>query len=447
MKHNFQKIYKEFIKRYHIFGIESDYHNLHHVHGPDNPNWLHGQTIYEIYVRAFSEEGTFEAVRKRLPEIKSLGVGVIWFMPIFPIGKVERKGKLGCPYSVQDYYRVNPEYGSSDEFMNLVKDIHNLEMKVLIDLVANHVAHDYEGFKSQPELALRNEDGLSTRKIAEWSDVVDFDHNNILIWEHLLDIMRFWIEKFNIDGYRCDVAGLLPSEFWEWVVPQIRSIKLDVFMLAEWENPFLHKEAFHSTYDWTLYRMMLDVMSGKAPASDLADWIETKMNVYPTNSLFLRFIENHYKERAAKLFNEEQLTVLLVFIFSIDGLPLIYNGQEIGASHYPSLFKKDTIDWQNTNDRLIMAYKILIELRKKYTALSNKNYLFAEHNQKNSLLIFKKEEDNTLLIMINFSDKAIKISELKDIKIDSKMNVLFNTHENCNAKQLAAYQGVILAAE
>ena len=349
MKINRQKLYNKFIEKYLIFGIESDFHDCNYIAGPSIPNWIETQTIYEIYVRAFSKEGTFNGVEKNLTKIQSLGIDVIWFMPIYPIGKIKRKGTLGCPYSVQDYFNVNSEYGTNADFKNLVAMAHNLGMRVIIDLVVNHVAHDYAGFKKYPEIALRDKSGNPTRKVADWSDVVDLDYSNKTTWNHVLDIMRYWIEEFDIDGFRCDVAGLVSTEFWEWAMPQIQSLKKDIFMLAEWESPLLHKKVFHATYDWILYCIMLDVVKGKTAASDIAKWIETKNNVYPKNSLFLRFLENHDKVRAAKMFKEEQLSALLVLIFSIDGLPLIYNGQEIGVKHYPSLFDKETIDWENKN--------------------------------------------------------------------------------------------------
>lgn len=444
MNINPKKIYSKFIRRYQIFGIESDYHNLHQVKGPEVPKWLQGQVIYEIYVRAFSKEGTFNAVRNRLSEIKSLEIDVIWFMPIFPIGQVARIGKLGCPYSVRDYFNVNPEYGTQKDFRNLVKSAHDLGMRIIIDLVANHVAHDYVEFRNQPDLVLRDENGIPTRKVSDWSDVVDLDYANKKTWNHVLKIMQFWIKKFDIDGFRCDVAGLVPTEFWEWAVPQIQSIKPDIFLLAEWESPLIHKEVFHSTYDWILYSIMLDVIKGQAPASDLTEWIVVKKSIYPKNSQFLRFLENHDKDRALSLFNNYQLAALLVFIFSIDGLPLIYNGQEIGDKHYLSLFEKESIDWRNKNKSIEVLLKKLIGLRKKYKSLSSKNYHFFEHNHKQHLLIYRKTTDIDLLILINFSEKTIRIPEIPDVKFDQTKSILFNTHSNYNSTELSAYQGCII---
>ena len=444
MKLNYKKIYDKFIKKYHIFGIESDFYDFSMVTGLVAPGWLEGQTIYEIYVRAFSEEGTFKGVQKNLAKIKSLGIDVIWFMPIFLIGKIERKGKLGCPYSVQDYYNVNPEYGTKSDFRNLINEIHNLNMRVIIDLVVNHVAHDYAGFESHPGIAFRDKKGLPTRKIADWSDVVDLEYSNKETWNHVLDIMCFWIKEYDIDGYRVDVAGLVPTEFWEWAVPKIQSIKKDIFMLAEWESPLLHQEAFHSTYDWILYSIMVDVIKGNALASDLADWIETKKSIYPQNSQFLRFLENHDKVRAAKLFKEDQLIALLAFIFTIDGVPLIYNGQEIGDKDYPSLFEKESINWKNKNLQIRKILTELISLRKNYTALSTKNYHFNKHQHIKELLIYRKYQDNTFLIIINLSNTVLNISDVEELSQLLNYKILFNTHQHFNPESFKPYQAIII---
>ncbi|MEJ2543858.1 MAG: alpha-amylase family glycosyl hydrolase, partial [Calditrichaceae bacterium] len=279
MKINYQNIYNKFIKKYHIFGIESEFYNCSNIVGPAIPEWIIGQVIYEIYVRAFSKEGTFKGIQDNLERVKSLGIDIVWFMPIYPIGKIRRKGSLGCPYSVQDYFNVNPEYGSNSEFKNLIETAHDLGMRVILDLVINHVSHDYVGFEKHPEIALRDKNGNPTRKVADWSDVIDLDYSNRSTWHHVLDIMQYWIKEFDIDGYRCDVAGLVPTEFWEWAVPQIQSLKKDIFMLAEWESPLLHKKIFHSTYDWIFYSIILDVINGKTPVNDIADWIETKNRI------------------------------------------------------------------------------------------------------------------------------------------------------------------------
>ncbi len=444
MKLNHKEIYKKFIKKYQIFGIESDFHDCSKDTGPIIPAWVKGQAIYEIYVRAFSEEGTFKGVQNKLKYIKSLGIDIIWFMPIYPIGKIERKGSMGCPYSVQDYFTVNPEYGTNKDFTDLVDALHDLDMRVILDLVVNHVAHDYKVFESHPDIVLRDKQGLPTRKVANWSDAVDLDYSNKETWNHVLDIMRYWIEKFDIDGYRCDVAGLIPTKFWEWAVLQINSIKKDIFLLAEWESPILHINVFHATYDWILYHIILDVIKSKAPASDLMDWIETKRSIYPQESQFLRFLENHDKMRAAKLFNQDQLAALLIFIFTIDGIPLVYNGQEIGAEQYPSLYEKEPIHWQDCNTQIKTLIKTLVVLRKNYPSLSSKNYHFIKHQCDDKVLIYKKIADVDLLIIINFNSNKIAIPEHPELHFDQSKNIIFNTHKSFVFKQLFAYQGLII---
>lgn len=437
--------FKEIISRNEIYGIEPNYFNLNDQSGAPLPAWIEQETLYEIFIRNFSPEGTFESARKRLPEIKSLGIRIIWLMPIYPIGKQKRKGLLGSPYAIADYYQINPEYGDESDFRNFVHEVHHLDMKMIIDMVPNHVAPDYNKIKQQPAIIARDSKGAPTRKINEWTDVVDLDYGKEETWRHTLDIMSYWIQKFDIDGYRCDVAGMLPTEFWDWAVPKLRSVKQHIYLLAEWESPLLHLQAFNSTYDWSLYSLMVEVFYGKAPASILAEWIQIKADLYPPQSRFLRFVENHDKIRAMSLFQGQALIPFLVFIFSIDGVPLLYNGQEIGSSHTISLFENDPLDWSARNESLYLTYKKLISLRKEFPELSSKKYRFFEPKKKNEVLIFEKLSQQPLLVVINFSNKKIRLDEMQNLLTPVKEEkILFNSHDQYENFKLFPYQAVIV---
>ncbi|RLD16304.1 hypothetical protein DRI50_02165, partial [candidate division KSB1 bacterium] len=183
-------------------GVDRTFKNSGAVSGPENPKWILGQTLYEIYVRAFSDGGTFNQVTKRLSNLKELGFNVLWFMPVYPIGKQNRKGSMGSPYAVRDYFTVNPEYGSEEDFKHLIRQAHSLGMHVIIDMVPNHVAADFKELKENPDLVVRDARGEPTRRIKDWTDITDLDYSNPKTREFMRRVMRFWIEAFDVDGYR-----------------------------------------------------------------------------------------------------------------------------------------------------------------------------------------------------------------------------------------------------
>jgi len=432
--------FQEILNSIHLFGMEKRFYDLSHLPGPVVPSWMYGTTIYEIYVRAFSREGTFSAVTERLPALKDLGVVGLWLMPVYPIGREGRKGRLGSPYAVRDYFTVNPEYGTEEDFKTLVQEAHRLGLKIILDMVLNHVAPDYQTHEAKGDLFQRDAAGNIRRRMADWSDIADLDYEKDETRRHALQVMRYWIEKFDVDGYRCDVAGMVPLDFWEWAVPQLKAIKPEIFFLAEWENPLQHREAFHATYDWSLFELMKLVHSGGLPARRLAEWIGLKNSVYPKNALYLRFLENHDKERAVTTFGAAMLP-FLVFIFTIDGLPLIYNGQEIGADGYLNLFEKEEIDWSQRNERLLLAVKRLIALRRQHAALSSKNYRFEFFAETPALLQMVRGQSKELLIVLNFSRQEVVFSRQEQI---SSAQVLFNTVSEWDGRRILPFQALII---
>ncbi len=430
-------------------GIERRFINLSGYPGPEYADWLQGETLYEIYPRAFSESGTFKDITQSLPYLKEFGLLFLWLMPIYPIGVVNRKGSAGSPYAVRDYFTVNPEYGTEQDFSNLVQTAHALDMKIIIDMVPNHVAPDYNELDKNSDIIMMDAERKPTRKHAAWTDVVDFNYDNPETRNHVLKIMRFWVEKYDIDGYRVDVAGMVPLSFWEWVALLLKEIKRDLFLLAEWESPYLHKTAFNSTYDWTLYEWMIKVHSENAPVETLLEWVRIKAETYPQNSLPLRFIENHDKPRAAGLFKDEAIFAYLTFIFALDGIPLLYNGQEIGAIAYSSLFEKEPVDWNSVHVELRDVYKKLITLRRKEAALYSKQYSYPEHSAKNDVVVFMKSAGENLIVLINFRNTFKEINlDVEFIKKVSDGNIIFNTKNkitvNENKLTLEPYQAVII---
>ena len=273
--------------------------------GPPAYDWMKKMVLYEVYVRDFSEEGTFAGTIKNLDRIKELGATDVWLMPIHPIGKVGRKGSLGCPYSVADYMEVNPEYGTKYDFKTLVEEVHNRGMHIFIDAVLNHSAHDNVNVKSNPDWFYKDDKGRFTRREIEWQDVIDNNYSRQDFREYLKNVLLYWVNEFGIDGYRCDVAHMVPQDFWEDVTGELRKVKPDLYMLAESHGPGseqLCKYAFQSDYKHEEYLLMKDIISGRAKATELLTYWTERRKVYPANYLPLNYVENHDQQPAAKLF-------------------------------------------------------------------------------------------------------------------------------------------------
>lgn len=432
-----------------VYGIEDQFIDLSAFSGPQLPDWISRETIYEVYVRAFSKEGTFCAVTEQISALKQRGFNVLWFMPIYPIGKENRKGNLGSPYSIRDYFNVNPEYGTNADFKALIEQAHGLEMRVLIDIVPNHVAFDYNKLTESPELIKRDSNGQPFRRVADWTDIAELDYSQQATRQHVLQIMKHWITEFAVDGFRVDVAGMVPRDFWEWAIPQLRNLKPDFYLLAEWEDPRLHLAGFNSGYDWTLYALLKKVIAGREPAQILADWLQLQKLVYPRHAAPLRFLENHDKKRAVSVFQGEAIFPAMVFLFSVDGIPLIYNGQEIGAGHEPSLFEQEAIDWSNVNQSLRDAYSKLIRLRRQMDALASSVYVFHIAEKSEDVLIYEKHGSERLLAIINFKNRVRSIKLKNELsEALKKHEVVFNSHDSLNLEddtsQLLPFQAILL---
>ncbi|NIV14775.1 MAG: alpha-amylase, partial [Aliifodinibius sp.] len=204
---------------------------------PEPPSWAKQGVLYELYLRAFTEEGTFRAAIEKLDHLKKLGVDIIWLMPIYPIGEEGRKGRLGSPYAVKNFRSINPELGNEEDFRLLIDEIHKRQMKVLLDIVPNHAANDHPLIDAHPEWFMQDEDGNFIRVEEDWTDVIDFTYQNPQMRRYMKENLFYWVREFDIDGYRCDVAGMVPHDFWADVIPALREIKPDLFLLAEWEDP------------------------------------------------------------------------------------------------------------------------------------------------------------------------------------------------------------------
>lgn len=320
---------------------------------------LRNLLIYQIFIRNYSEEGNFAAVEKDLDRIKELGTDIISFLPIYPIGEEKRKGALGSPYSVKDHRAVNPEYGTFDDFKKLVDSIHAKGMRCTLDVVFHHTSPDSQLAKEHPEWFYHNPDGTFGNRVGAWSDVIDLDYSNKELWDYQIETLKLWAE--HVDGFRCDVAPLVPIEFWIKARSEIEQIKPDFIWLAESVEPefilYLRNEAidvygdgemfraFDICYDYDIHPEFKDYFDGKIPLKTYLDAINNQEYIYPENYVKLRSLENRDHARARTLVTDgRSLRDLTAFSFFQKGTAFIYAGQEFGASHTPSLFEKDTVD-------------------------------------------------------------------------------------------------------
>lgn len=349
----------------------SDHHKaVDEVEGHLVPQWAVNANIYEVNIRQYSEEGTFQAFANDIPRLKEMGVRILWLMPIHPIGEKNRKGTLGSYYSIVDYTGINPEFGSKEDFRQLVETAHDHDMKVIIDWVANHTAWDAVWTETNPEFYMTNDDGEFYPPVEDWSDVIQLDVENRDMWEAMIQSMEYWVEEYNIDGYRADVAYMVPTEFWVQARDRLEEIK-SVFMLAEAEEPELHA-AFDMSYTWNLAQTMRDFGAGNASTADLDSAIERNFDMFHPRDYRMVFTTNHdensWQGSDTDLYGDN-FENFAVFAATIFGMPLIYNGQESGLDKQLEFFEKDLIEWGNYKYQEF--YTVLLELNTRNQALFN----------------------------------------------------------------------------
>ena len=247
------------------------------VYARKSADWVKNAVIYEVYLRSFSKEGTLKALESRIPELKKLGVTVVWLMPIHPVGKLLRKGTLGSPYSVQDYYGINPEFGTLDDFNSLVNTVHQEGLKIIIDLVANHTAWDNPMLKEHPEWYTHDASGKIISPNPDWTDVADLNYDSPELRMYMITMMKYWVHDIGIDGFRCDVAELVPTDFWNNARKELDAIK-PVMMLSEGTIPEHHIRAFDLTYSWNMYAVLENVIKGSIAATVFDELLTSESN-------------------------------------------------------------------------------------------------------------------------------------------------------------------------
>ncbi len=381
---------------------------------PEPPEWSVDASIYEVNIRQYSPEGTFNAFTEHIPRLKEMGVEILWLMPIHPIGEKNRKGSLGSYYSVADYRAVNPEFGTKEEFRNLIETAHEYDMNVLLDWVANHTAWDHVWTETNPEFYETDENGNFVPPVEDWEDVIQLDVDNPQMQEQMIQAMEYWVSEFGVDGYRADVAYMVPTDFWVRARKRLDEIK-PVFMLAEAEVPELH-QAFDMTYAWDYAETIRNVGAGEAELSAIDEALNENFEQFDKSDYRMFFTTNHDEnswtgsdpEMYGK--NFENFAVMSATVW---GMPLIYSGQESRLDQQLDFFEKDLIEWGNYP--LEDFYRTLLTLKSENSALYNGDeggsYLKASTDRNDAIFSYKRiKDEDRVFVILNFSDEPVNFT-------------------------------------
>jgi len=404
-------------------------------------DWVKDAVIYSVYLRSFSPEGNFQGLEKRLPELKDLGVTVLWLMPINPVGVKNRKGTLGSPYSISDYYGINPEFGTMDDFRRLLAAVKREKMHLIIDLVADHTSWDSKLITDHPDWFRKNDRGEIVAPNPDWTDVAALDYAKPALRRYMIEMMRWWVKDVGIDGFRCDVAELVPNDFWEEARAQLNRIK-PVMMLAEGSLPEEHVKAFDLTYSWNIYDALDPLLQEKRPVTLIDQILKNEKLQFPTGSLRMRFTTNHDKNAwdapAVTKFGADGLRLATVLVNTLPGVPMIYTGEEVANDRKLGLFEKVDVDWSRPRD-MGNLWKFLIGLRRTHMALSRGDMLRVPSAPDSTVYaFFRAAGSDKVLVVLNFSTAAAGAS------LSIPMDRIFPRQYSAKMKDVATGKFILL---
>ncbi len=391
-----------------------------------HPAWIMQGNIYEVNVRQYTHEGTFKAFGKHLDRLKKMGVQTLWFMPINPISKVDRKGSLGSYYAVSDYTALNPEFGNLAEWKALVNSIHQMGMKVIIDWVPNHTGGDNRWLREHPDFFVKDSTGKAA--IAkDWADTRQLDYANPVMQDSMIEAMKYWVRISNIDGFRCDVAWNVPGSFWTRCIGELKKMKT-MFFLAEGDNSYLPKSGFDAVYPWRMFHMMVKVANGERPAFALDSIQREDDTLYPKNTIQMYFTSNHDENSWNKAdfgtFPGAAHAPFAVFTQTMSkGVPLIYSGQEVPVLRAIEFFEKDPIEFLEFKRSAF--YQKLLYLRRDNPALAaNASFKKINTSEDQSIYAFVREKSGKkVLVVLNLSSKEQRFTILDKTLSGSPTNL------------------------
>ena len=377
-----------------------------------HPEWTYGSVMYEVNIRQFSPEGTFKGVEEQLPRLKDLGVDILWLMPMYEIGVEGRKGTLGSYYAISDYKKVNPEFGTMEDFEHLLAEAHKLGFKVILDWVANQTAPDNVWMTEKPADFYERDSLGNAIYEYDWTDTRSLNYGNEDVWWAQDDAMRFWLAK-GVDGFRCDAAGEVPAEFWKGILPKMNADYPDIYLLAEAERDNLADpdETFDANYAWELHHLLNGLAQGRRTVADLKDYVARDASRFPKEAFRLTFTSNHDENSWSGTEFEREgdaAKACAVLCFTLpQSQPLIYTGQEIGLSRRLAFFEKDPItDWYP--NEYTTFYQRLINLKHGNPALAagergGKTVWWELPEGKDGIVAFHREvKGNKVIVIANF---------------------------------------------
>lgn len=374
--------------------------------------WLASSVIYEIFPRSFSPAGNLNGVTAGLDRLEKLGVNVLWLMPINPVGQVKKKGTEGSPYAVQDYYAINPSYGTKDDLHHLIDEAHRRQIKVIIDIVANHTSFD-SVMMTHPDFYKHDAQGHVLSPY-DWTDVAALNYSNPALRRYMTDMLLYWVKDFNLDGYRCDAAGEIPTDFWENARKELDRVHPGILMLAEASKPELLRSAFDLDYSWPMMATLNDIFEHGAPASELETTLEHERATFPAHAMHMRMFDDHDEQRALARYGASGSLAAAALIFTLDGVPMVYNGMEVSdptESGAPALFEGLKVWWQAGQMRpeFPVFYDFIIPFRQHQAALQQGATVWVHNSEETHVVSYlRRTKDEELLIAINLSDSPFR---------------------------------------
>lgn len=406
--------------------------------------------LYEVFVRDFSQEGDFRGLIDGLDRIRATGAEVVWLMPIHPIGEVERKGTLGSPYSIRDYRAINPRFGDEADFRALVDAVHDRGMYLILDWVPNHTAWDHHWVEEHPEYYARNEAGEMTHprdlagNLTDWTDVVELDYGNPGLRRAMIDAMKYWVEEFDIDGFRVDVAGHIPAAFYREAIPELRSIK-PLLLLAEWDDVWLHEVGFDLTYPWGSYHRLKQAWAGRPAVSFVGEEVE-ELTAMPEGHYRMRMTTNHdetaWDEPPVHLFGGSAgARAAFVAMALMPGPPLLYNGQEVESPQTLPLFEREAVDWDQPGAGEARSfYQRIIALSKRHPAFGETGLELLVTDREDDVIAYRR---GPVVVLVNARDRPIRVTP-EGVTLNGATDLLTGGRQAGGTVALDAFGAVVL---
>jgi glycosidase len=418
---------------------------------PDT-SWVARSALYEVFVRDFSPAGNFRGLIDGLDRIQSSGADVLWLMPIYPIGALNRKGSLGSPYAVRDYRATNPAYGNAADFRALVHAVHGRGMRLILDWVPNHTAPDHPWVKEHPDYYVRNERGEPSvprdekGKLTDWTDVAQLDYKNPAVRREMIDAMRYWLQEFGIDGFRVDVAGFIPYDFWREAVPALRAaVPRRILLLAEWGDLEMHRVGYDLTYAWDSYSRLKAVWKG-GPASTFVQGELPDMQTMPPGGMRMRFTTNHdetaWDNPPVTIFGGSAgARAAFVAMALLPGRPLLYNGQEIESPQKLPLFELQPVAWNRTGAAEARAfYAAVLKLARTEPALIARDLRPVQTSAPRDVIAYRR---GNLTVLVNVRPRELRVA-VTGMEVDGARDLLSKRTQRGDTISLPAYGPVVL---